>query len=81
LHYSNPKKNIGEKIKNEFAFKKLLKKFGNFCQTLKTTKLRKTEKCGEINFNQPINYNCTTTNNEKNEEKRLGFMSPFAPTE
>jgi hypothetical protein len=44
----------------------------NFCQTLKTTKLRKTEKCGLNNFNQPIDYNCTTTNNEKNEEKQLG---------
>jgi len=57
------------------------KKFGNFYQTLKTTKLRKTEKCGLNIFNQAINYNCTTTNNENNEEKRLGPTSTFAPTE
>ncbi len=50
----------------------MLKKFGIFfCQTSITKKLRKTEKCGLNNFNQLINYNCTTTNNENNEEKWL----------
>ncbi len=51
----------------------MLKKFGIFLPNSENYKIEKNRKNGLNNFNQLINYNCTTTNNEKNEEKWLPF--------